>query len=104
MNKTYDESVYEPREDSLLLAKSVALFARGNVLDMGTGSGIQAITAAQQKNVDTVLAVDVNKQALARAKKKKKKKDLKKTNQFLCLAEDTPRALVGDKKKCCFFF
>src|SRR3989338_7556982 len=68
MAKTYDESVYEPREDSLLLAKSIALFARGNVLDMGTGSGIQAITAAQQKNVESVLAVDVNKQTLAYAK------------------------------------
>ncbi|HIG96056.1 TPA: methyltransferase [Candidatus Woesearchaeota archaeon] len=91
MAKTYDESVYEPREDSLLLAKSIALFARGNVLDMGTGSGIQAITAAQQKNVDTVLAVDVNKQALAYAKEQNKSSKI--TYQYSDLFQAIPRQL-----------
>ncbi len=38
--------VYEPREDSYLLAEAVEKHARGNVLDLGTGSGIQGITAA----------------------------------------------------------
>src|SRR3989344_3174581 len=91
MAKTYDESVYEPREDSLLLAKSIALFARGNVLDMGTGSGIQAITAAQQKNVDTVLAVDVNKQALAYAKEQNKSSKI--TYQYSDLFQAIPLQL-----------
>ena len=34
--------IYEPNEDSELLAKYVKKFARGKVLDIGTGSGIQA--------------------------------------------------------------
>ena len=38
--------VYYPREDSFLLAKSVEKMARGDALDLGTGSGIQGITAA----------------------------------------------------------
>lgn len=69
--------VYEPREDSLLLAKSVAYFAKGDVLDMGTGSGIQAITAAKSRKVKKVLAVDINKKALAYAKKENKHTKIK---------------------------
>jgi len=38
--------VYEPREDSWLLAKVVEKKAFGRVLDLGTGTGIQGITAA----------------------------------------------------------
>ncbi|MGC8478905.1 MAG: HemK2/MTQ2 family protein methyltransferase [Candidatus Micrarchaeia archaeon] len=38
--------VYEPREDSYLLAEAVEKYARGSVLDLGTGTGIQGITAA----------------------------------------------------------
>jgi release factor glutamine methyltransferase len=40
------EGVYYPREDSHLLAGVVDKKARGDVLDLGTGSGIQGITAA----------------------------------------------------------
>jgi release factor glutamine methyltransferase len=40
------EGTYEPREDSYLLAKAVEKYAFGKVLDLGTGSGIQGITAA----------------------------------------------------------
>ena len=58
-------TLYTPREDSLLLARFVAKLAFGRVLDLGTGSGIQAITAAKKRNVRTVLAVDVDKTALA---------------------------------------
>jgi HemK-related putative methylase len=47
---------YEPREDSLLLQKYVKKYAQGTVLDMGTGSGIQAKTAAARK----VMAADIN--------------------------------------------
>lgn len=38
--------VYEPAEDSFLLAGEAEKFARGKVLDLCTGSGIQGITAA----------------------------------------------------------
>ncbi|MDE1865415.1 MAG: methyltransferase [Candidatus Micrarchaeota archaeon] len=40
------DGVYYPREDSYLLAEAVSEHARGEVLDLGTGSGIQGITAA----------------------------------------------------------
>ena len=54
--------IYEPSDDSFLLRKSVLKFAKGKVLDMGTGSGIQA-KAALEKTKD-VLAVDINEEAI----------------------------------------
>jgi release factor glutamine methyltransferase len=54
--------VYEPREDSFLLEKYVKKFARGFVLDIGTGSGIQAKTAAER--ADFVIGVDISQKAL----------------------------------------
>src|SRR3989344_3625174 len=54
-------TVYKPREDSTLLEKYARQHARGKVLDVGTGSGIQAIAAAESKNTSSVLAVDVQK-------------------------------------------
>ena len=50
--------IYEPREDSFLLQKFVKQFAKGKVLDVGTGSGLQAITALE--NTSGVLASDIN--------------------------------------------
>lgn len=52
--------VYEPREDSELLRKYVRRYAKGSVLDMGTGSGIQAEAAFSVKGVKKVTAVDIN--------------------------------------------
>jgi HemK-related putative methylase len=52
--------VYEPREDSELLRKYVRQYASGRVLDMGTGSGIQAEAAFSVKGVKQVVAVDIN--------------------------------------------
>jgi len=54
--------IYEPREDSFLLEKQVKQFAHGKVLDMGTGSGIQALAAKEKTN--EVLAVDTNPEAV----------------------------------------
>ncbi|HLC66666.1 MAG TPA: methyltransferase, partial [Candidatus Nanoarchaeia archaeon] len=62
-------SLYEPREDSYLLAAQVAKYARGKVLDMGIGSGIQASTAAKQRKVKTVLAVDLQSGVIAHCRK-----------------------------------
>lgn len=61
--------VYEPHEDSFLLKTFVQKHARGNVLDMGTGSGIQAVAAHHKKNVKHVWAVDIDPKALAYCKK-----------------------------------
>ena len=63
------EDVYRPAEDSYLLARHVESLVSGAVLDMGTGSGIQAITAALKPTVTSVLAVDINPEALNEAKK-----------------------------------
>ncbi|MFP4111480.1 MAG: HemK2/MTQ2 family protein methyltransferase [Candidatus Woesearchaeota archaeon] len=61
--------IYEPREDSFLLQKEVEKLAEGDCLDVGTGSGIQAHTAAQKKEVKTVTAIDINPDAIEYASK-----------------------------------
>ena len=60
--------IYEPREDSFLLQKYVEKYSKGRVLDMGTGSGIQALTA--MKRTKDVLAVDVDGYTVFYAKRK----------------------------------
>jgi release factor glutamine methyltransferase len=57
-------SVYEPSDDSELLAEVVEREAKGCVLDVGTGSGVQAIAAALKPRVTQVTATDVNPAAL----------------------------------------
>lgn len=57
--------VYEPAEDSLLLAENLIISPGDAVLDIGTGSGIQAIIAA--KKAEWVLAVDINPGAIETA-------------------------------------
>ncbi len=52
---------YQPAEDSHLLAEAVKKLARGRVLDMGTGSGIQAEAALKSSKVKSVTAADINK-------------------------------------------
>jgi release factor glutamine methyltransferase len=76
--------LYEPREDSYLLAKYVKKHAKGRVLDMGTGSGIQAIIAAKLKKVQSVLGIDIQKSVVEHCKKtiKSKKISFKRSNLF----------------------
>src|SRR3989344_229066 len=62
--------IYEPQEDSFLLQKQVRQLAFGRVLDMGTGSGIQALTAAEIPRVREVVAVDINPAAVEELKQK----------------------------------
>jgi len=54
--------LYEPQEDSYQLEKEVKKYAFGRVLDVGTGSGIQA-KAALTKSKD-VTGVDLDKESL----------------------------------------
>jgi len=70
--------VYEPQEDSYLLQKFVREHARGVVLDMGTGSGIQAIEAAKSRKTKKIFGVDVNPEALIWVKEKYSPKKYKK--------------------------
>lgn len=60
--------IYEPAEDSFLLQKHVRKYAQGKVLDLGAGSGIQAITALEKTK--NVLAVDVDPEAVKLLKEK----------------------------------
>lgn len=57
--------LYEPREDSELLEKYVKKYAFGSVLDMGTGTGVQAVDAARKKAVTQVVALDIDPRAVA---------------------------------------
>ena len=54
--------IYSPREDSTLLQRHVKRLAKGVVLDMGTGSGIQAKAALE--NTKFVIGVDINQDAV----------------------------------------
>ncbi|MBI4452681.1 methyltransferase [Candidatus Woesearchaeota archaeon] len=58
------KSIYDHQEDSTMLEKWVRKYAKGKVLDVGTGSGIQAIAAAQNAKVKSVLATDVQKDVI----------------------------------------
>ena len=60
--------IYEPAEDSFLIQKYVKQYAHGRVLDMGTGSGILAMTALDKTK--DVLAVDIYEPAIDELKKK----------------------------------
>lgn len=69
--------IYEPQEDSFLLQKWVKKLAKGIVLDIGTGSGIQALTAVEKQNTKQIIAVDIDKEAIEYCKKKTDTKKIK---------------------------
>lgn len=57
--------IYTPAEDSILMEKAVRKIARGKrVLDMGTGSGVQAV-AARESGASEVVAVDIDAECVA---------------------------------------
>ena len=68
--------IYEPREDSELLRKHVKKLAHGVVLDVGTGTGVQALEAVRKRNVQKVVAVDIDKEAIDYCKKNIKNKKI----------------------------
>jgi len=57
-----DEHVYEPAEDTFLIAEKMAVTEDDTVLEIGTGCGILVVLAAQKAK--TVVAVDINPYAL----------------------------------------
>lgn len=58
--------VYRPAEDSLLLADNIDAAGSELVADIGTGTGIQALVAAQKAK--RVIATDINQDAIELAK------------------------------------
>ena len=62
--------IYEPEEDSFLLEKEIRKLSNGKkILDMGSGSGIQA-RAAIEAGAKEVLAVDIDEEAIRELRKK----------------------------------
>ncbi|MFO7711021.1 MAG: HemK2/MTQ2 family protein methyltransferase [Candidatus Woesearchaeota archaeon] len=57
--------IYEPREDSEMLRRHIKDYAKGKILDMGTGSGVLAKEAV---GYGEVLAVDKNPDAVSYVK------------------------------------
>jgi len=63
--------IYAPSDDSFLLEKEVKKYAKDkSVLDIGSGSGIQA-RAASNSGAKSVLASDINSEAVRELKKQK---------------------------------
>jgi release factor glutamine methyltransferase len=68
--------IYEPAEDSFLLKKHISKHTKGIVLDMGTGSGIQAEEAAKSKKVVKVFGVDINEESVKHCIRNQKSKKI----------------------------
>ncbi len=75
-----DEEVYEPAEDTFLLAENLRVKETDAVLDMGTGCGILAVLAARRAK--RVVAVDVNPYAMRNAKKNAELNGVEKNIEF----------------------
>jgi len=90
--------LYEPQEDSELLKKHVPVYSKGLVLDMGTGTGIQAVEAA--KTAEFVIGLDVNKDAVKYCEKnfKLEKTAFFKSNLFQFFEENFVYWDKADKK------
>ena len=84
--------VYIPREDSLLLADVLWEFGDlGDVLDMGTGSGIQALVVS--KKAKRVLGVDINPRAVELAEKNAK---INRSNNVVFIVSDLFDKVTGE--------
>jgi release factor glutamine methyltransferase len=75
-----DEQVYEPAEDTFLLAENLKVEENDVVLDMGTGCGILAVLAAEKAK--KVVAVDINPHAIKCAEKNAEINDVKDKIEF----------------------
>ena len=75
-----DEHVYEPAEDTFLLAEKMTVTEDDTVLDMGTGCGILAVLAAEKTK--NVLAVDINPHAIQCASRNAENNGVKERIEF----------------------
>jgi len=74
------EHVYEPAEDTFLLAEKLTVSEDDVVLDVGTGCGILAVFAAEKAK--RVVAVDVNPHAIECATNNAQTNDVKERIEF----------------------
>ncbi len=70
------EEVYEPAEDSFMLAKQAAK-QNGRILEMGTGCGLSALAAAKEDANNRVIGVDINPAAVKCAKNNANKNNIR---------------------------
>lgn len=77
-----DEHVYEPAEDTFLIAENLKVTEGDTVLEVGTGCGILAVLAAEK--AETVVAVDVNPYAIKCARRNAEKNGVKERIEFRC--------------------
>lgn len=105
-------NVYEPSDDSFLLAENVKVKEKASVLDLGTGSGIQGINSAMQ-GAGNIVSTDVNETALLNAQKNAKALgfdkifEFRKGNLFDCLKKNekfdvivfNPPYVISEEKK-----
>jgi len=75
-----DEKVYEPAEDTFLLAENLKVEEKEAVLDVGTGCGILAVLAA--KKAKKVVATDINPYAIKCAEKNAKMNGVEEKMEF----------------------
>jgi release factor glutamine methyltransferase len=75
-----DKKVYEPAEDTFLLAENLKVEENEFVLDMGTGCGILAVLAAEKAK--KVVAIDINPHAIKCAEKNAKINDMEEKIEF----------------------
>ena len=74
--------VYEPAEDTFLLAENLEAKPDGKVLDIGTGSGILAVLSALKGA--QVVAVDINPRAVRCAKLNAEVNDVSEKVDIVC--------------------
>lgn len=104
VKKTISKEIYAPSDDSFLLEREVQKRnLEGKVcLDMGTGSGVQAI-AMLKSGAKFVVCVDINKNALKESKKNVLKY-LKETKNFDCVVRFVESDLFSNLKGIKFDF
>ncbi len=95
-NKKAGCDIYVPREDSYLLKECVEKYAVGNVLEIGSGSGILAFAALGMASVDNVLAVDINPKAVSHIKKEVSKLSSNASSRIKVIKSDLFEKVSGE--------